>query len=787
MNEQMKKKMALLLASAMLVSAYTVPAVYADSAAETGQKDGAASAAEQKEAEADGDITRSRAEQLLRQYISIPKEYKLQSSSFSRQELFKGEQKVCRMDFVKTVNGKHSGTIYASLDANTGQLLSFDSYADNPGAAPTYPLKVNREAAKELAQDFIEEVAKDYVSQIKLNESVGVNALPPLSGEVRHEIRFDRIVGDVPYLGNYIQLSIDSEGHVLGFQLNWDNTIEFPKADKTIPAAQAEEIIRKIGVPELSYIVPGSQNGKPEPALAYSFSPIVIDAVTGEELPLNGYDDWNGGTVEEKPLTEKPLSLPPKGGKLTEEEAVEAVKKAFGLPEGAELQGTNYNEYELDSGEISTRWDLSWRLMKDGKEAGYLQANVNGSTGAILSYYGWSNQESGQTGTSITLDAAVQKAVETVKQQLPWITDELYLVKPDAKNYEGKKPEEIGSYSITFRHKVHGADVSYDRISVSINARTGKVEYYDATIVEHDYPAKAPTTIKTSEALDRYMDYYDIALTYRVFQEYWMGGIPLPIEKYNLMRASGEINEDQVEERAKVELVYLLQQKPRHETVFLDAVSGQWRSHETGAVTTLEVPKATDAAGHWAEESLGLMVAYKALDLEDGKVRPNERITRGELIKMLVLARSGGGYYSRDDSGLLAGAAKESASFNDVAADSAYFVYVESALEQNLIDLGDGSFNPDATVTREEMAELIVRALGYNTLANYDHIFKASFKDEAEIDNKGQAAIVVGLKIMSLSDGKFLPDKSVTRAEASIAFYRYLQKRAELQEAPLRM
>nr|WP_306813082.1 S-layer homology domain-containing protein [Paenibacillus soyae] len=132
-------------------------------------------------------------------------------------------------------------------------------------------------------------------------------------------------------------------------------------------------------------------------------------------------------------------------------------------------------------------------------------------------------------------------------------------------------------------------------------------------------------------------------------------------------------------------------------------------------------------------------------------------------------------------------AEKSTASFADVAADSEYFAYVESALQQNLIDLGDGSFNPEGLVTRDEMAELIVRALGYNTLADYDHIFKSNFKDEAAIDNKGQAAIVVGLKIMSLSDGKFLPDKEVSRAEASIAFYRYLQKRAELQEAPLRM
>lgn len=783
MNAQMKKKLTIMLASAMLASSWTVSAaVHADSATETGQTEEGA-AADQTESEA-GSITRERAEQLMRQYMSIPEEYKLQSSSYSGQKLFKGERKVWRMDFMKTVNGKNLGSIYASIDAASGQLLSFESYSNEPGGAATYPLKVNREAAKELALDFIEEIAKGYASQIKLNETSGVNALPPLSGEVRHEIRFDRIVNGVPYLDNYIQLTIDSEGHVLSFHLNWDDTIEFPKVDTTLTPEEAEAAIRGIGVPELSYIISSNEGGKHEPVLTYSLSPIVIDAATGKELPRNGYEIWNEGTVQEHPLTEKPLSLPPKEGKLTEEEAIEAVKTAFGLPANAELQRSNYNEYTLETGETSTRWDLNFSLLKDGKESGYIYANVDGSTGAVLSYYGYNNEDREQSGSIISLDTAVQKAVDTVKQQLPWLTDELYLVKPDPKQYEGKQSEEIGSYSISFRHKIHGADVSYDRIYVSINARTGKVENYDASIVDHKYPVKAPATIEASEAIDRYLEYYDIALTYRVFSEYWMGDNPIPIEKFKLMLASGEIDEDTVEERAKVELVYLLQSKPMHESVFLDAESGEWRSREDGTVTTLEIPAPTDAEGHWAEESLGLMVAYKALDLEDGKVRPNALITRGELIKMLVLARSGGGYYGDDMGG---SADKATASFSDVAANSAYFVYVESALDQNLIDLGDGSFNPEATVTRDEMAELIVRALGYNTLADYDHIFKANFKDAADIDNKGQAAIVVGLKIMSLSDGKFLPDKAVTRAEASIAFYRYLQKRAELQEAPLRM
>lgn len=779
----MRKKLAIVLAAAMLVGTAVMPGAYAKQAskAETAAETGTGESAKKPDA---ASMSKEQAEKQLRQYISIPAEYKLQSSSFSSMQKFDGEQKVWHMEFVKTVNGKQQGGISAALDAGSGQLLSFHSYSSVPGSAPSYPLKVHREAALKLGVAFIEEVAADYAPQVEFNNKTGASVLPPLSGEVRHELRFDRIVHGKPYLDNYIHLSVDSEGHVTSFQLEWDDTIDFPAAPNTLSASKAEEELRKLAKPELVYIFTPNGNGKQEPVLSYSMSPIAIDAVTGEERPATQYDRWDIGELQDAPLTEKPLATPPKAAKLTEEGAAAAVKKAFGLPEGAKLTSSNYNEYESPSGEAASNWNLHWALMKDGKESGYMYASIDGSTGAVRSYYGYSHSAPATTGTSLTLDQAVQKAVDTVKAQLPWLTHELHLVKPDAERYRNIPQEEMGSYYITFRHKVHGATVSYDHVSVTINARTGKVESYDANIYSYDYPAQAPDTIPSYEAVDRYMDYYGVVLTYRVLQQYWWEGKPLPIEKYKLMMASGEITDnDQVETQSEVELVYTLQQKPRYEAVFLDALSGQWRSMENGEVTTLEVPKPTDAAGHWAEEPLSLMVAYKALDLEDGKVRPNAKITRGELIKMLVLARnSGRGYYAMDHSGGM----KLEASFADVAAGSQYFAYVESALAQNLIDLGDGSFNPDGLVTRDEMAELIVRALGYNTLADYDHIFKSNFKDESSIDNKGQAAIVVGLKIMSLSDGKFLPEKQVTRAEASIAFYRYLQKRAELQEAPLR-
>lgn len=739
---------------------------------------------EEIEAPVDVAVTKEKAESLARKYVSIPKEYVLQGAHFSMDMLAGGKRNAWGLDFVKKVNGKHLGSIYVRIHADNGQLLEFSSYTDNPAAKPTYPLKVERDGAQKIAFQFISTIAADYKANIQYNPDYGVQLLPPLTGEVRHLLRYDRIVNGIPYVDNYIEVEVDSEGHITRYSLQWDNTITFPKVDTKLTLEQANAKLRAAAAPQLTYIVPYNQQGKRKPMLSYELQPISIDAVTGEQNEGSNDMYFRAGTVSETPVTEKPVGEEPKAGTVTEKQAAEAVKAAFKLPAEAELSGSSYNEQNNEgTGTTDAYWNLNWTMKKDGKETGAANASVDGRTGAVRSFYIYYYNGQTQAGSkTISLEQASTLAADAVKKHLPWLTHQLYMVKPDPKQYEGLSAEENRSYYFNFVHKIHGAAVEYDNISVAIDSRTGEIINYDAYLSNFDYPDKAPTIIAKDKAVDSWLKFYQTQLTYRLVQQFTWNGQPIPVEKYKVMLASGEIQGSEVKATTEAELVYRLVPRLIDESVFLDAETGGWRNRETGEATQLEKPKALDIEGHWAQRQLELMVAYKALDVKDGKVRPNEAVTRGELIKMLVLARNSGrspGLYGSDG--------MEKASFNDVAADSSYFVYVESALEQNLIDLGDGSFNPNGKVSRDEMAELIVRALGYNALANYDHIFKPVFKDSAQIENKGQAAIVVGLKIMSLSDGKFLPKKQVTRAEASVAFFRYLQSRAELQEAPIRM
>ncbi|WJH36062.1 S-layer homology domain-containing protein [Paenibacillus sp. CC-CFT747] len=211
-------------------------------------------------------------------------------------------------------------------------------------------------------------------------------------------------------------------------------------------------------------------------------------------------------------------------------------------------------------------------------------------------------------------------------------------------------------------------------------------------------------------------------------------------------------------------------------------MTGEWKKRESGQVTTPGKPAATDIEGHWAERELRLMLDYDAIDTKDGKVTPDQSITRGEMIKMLMIAIRGGDTYA----GMYDTA--RSASFKDVANGSAFYPYVEAALEAKLIDRGTGTFDPESRISREDLAVLLVRALGYNNLADQPDLFNLKVSDAGAITHKGQVAIVTSLGIMSPGDdGSFEPGREVTRAQAAVAFYRYLEKRADLTDrSPLR-
>jgi hypothetical protein len=101
--------------------------------------------------------------------------------------------------------------------------------------------------------------------------------------------------------------------------------------------------------------------------------------------------------------------------------------------------------------------------------------------------------------------------------------------------------------------------------------------------------------------------------------------------------------------------------------------------------------------------------------------------------------------------------------FTDVTGD--YTDAVEALTALDIIDgYGDGTFRPENSITRAELAKVLVEALGYGDLVVGA---ESSFSDTATSWADGYIAVAAGTGLVNgYGDGTFGPDKTVTYNEA---------------------
>jgi len=168
----------------------------------------------------------------------------------------------------------------------------------------------------------------------------------------------------------------------------------------------------------------------------------------------------------------------------------------------------------------------------------------------------------------------------------------------------------------------------------------------------------------------------------------------------------------------------------------------------------------------WAQEPI-LALYYRGVvnGKGDGVFDPESSVTRAEFVKMIVSALE-----------LKEGGA-ELTVFDDVTPDDWFYDTVRTATACGIVN-GDGAgFNPNANITREDMAVIIVRAAQYAGTPLTDGA-GAAFTDAAFIS--GYAAEAVGKMqangiVNGMEDGSFQPKQNATRAQACKMLYELLK------------
>lgn len=166
----------------------------------------------------------------------------------------------------------------------------------------------------------------------------------------------------------------------------------------------------------------------------------------------------------------------------------------------------------------------------------------------------------------------------------------------------------------------------------------------------------------------------------------------------------------------------------------------------------------------WAGRQIQVVAAKGAIEgIGNGKFAPKSNVTRAEFAKMLIRALN-----------LENSTATES--FNDVSSTAWYAPYVAVAAEKGIITgRTSTTFDPNATITRAEMATMIARAVkSVNPAATSDATALSKFSDAAKISASLKDGVAFAAKnnLVIGNAGKFNPNDTATRAEAAVIIYR---------------
>ncbi len=194
--------------------------------------------------------------------------------------------------------------------------------------------------------------------------------------------------------------------------------------------------------------------------------------------------------------------------------------------------------------------------------------------------------------------------------------------------------------------------------------------------------------------------------------------------------------------------------------IFLLFMSIPAIADESTAVVFNDVP-----ADHWAFRAIHTLRSLKITDGIDGnRFGLGLTINRAEFVTFLVrlmqwdlISPAEGSFSDNQDTGRW------------------YFRYIETALAHGVIQRDSERFRPEEPVTREEMAVMIIRSLGYDTLAGQLADLPGPFSDVTE--NRGYIIMAKDFGIINgVGNGIFKPYDSAKREEAAAMMIRMVER-----------
>ncbi|MEC0206099.1 S-layer protein [Paenibacillus lautus] len=690
-------------------------------------------------------ISSKQAEDIIKKAFPELKNVKVSNVQFLENDGMRSSALAWDLQMVLTKGNSSSG-FNAQVNAVTGELLNIyipNSLVNHGSDKPV----LTREAAKEKALKWIGSHVSDVkASELKENEAyLGMQAA--LFSPPRFEFYFQTSVNGIESDVNSISITLDGQGNTINYSRNQINE-EFPSSTPKLNEASIRKLFEDQFQVSLAYVPDHLyNNAKGNYFLGYipnDQSGNSLDANTGKFISFSGEESGltsveNGAIPASKEIF-KPITAPFAGGEAAARWVESQIKLPSGLKTESKRLGTRWNNSEVKT------WNISWGENKLSAMGGgeMVSAEVDAKTGQIYSYnrYRFDRTGAPEVKSPISQQAAQDLAFETVSKLVPNAAEEWKLTSVDKL---GKDTKTI-NYQFSFQRYVGDIRIMGDSLNLTMEG-DGQIQGFsvNSDAVLSKLPTDVKPAISAEQARAKYLEEIDLKLKYGYYGGYSMTG--------------NEIM------KPFIKLIYY----PTHKkaafggiTVPLDAKSGEWRDIMP-EMSRKDIPAVTDTAGHYAEASLKELVKYRVLVPDkDGKVYPDRQITLGEWYQ-LVAASVSPSYeqvYGRSTMDPYAG----------LQPDHPYYQAIQVLIGQNWIPYDpDSPLQLDRKLTRDELASSLTRIL------NYEKLSKAfilptdvqGISDADAVTNKGAALIALKLGLLPAVDGKFLPEREVTRAEAA--------------------
>ena len=179
----------------------------------------------------------------------------------------------------------------------------------------------------------------------------------------------------------------------------------------------------------------------------------------------------------------------------------------------------------------------------------------------------------------------------------------------------------------------------------------------------------------------------------------------------------------------------------------------RWMKEDNGCNNTFK-----DIENSWAREMIEEIAKQCIIKgYPDGNFLPNNMIQRQHLVLMI-------------DRALQPTPIREAVSFTDVPKSHVNYEQITRLQRAGIVDGSNGEFRPNASITRAEMAKVMVMAFGLTSEG------RSSFKDVAPSHWASEYISVLADNNIALGDenGNYRPNEYLTRAEFAALMYRVL-------------